>query len=113
MRSKPIRILQQNVRKERIGTLVPLLEDRKIDQIDILAIQEPWHNNRDNSSYNPVTSQFYLAHRGEENTRTSFCINKRLESDSWEVHHPTADYSCLKIREVDQGGETRGIIWIS
>ena len=49
--------------------MIPLLESREVQKMDILAIQELWFNPQNRSTYNPSSSQFYLFYRGEEGTR--------------------------------------------
>jgi len=65
--------------------MAALLEDDKVKDVDVLAIQEPWHNPRNNSSYNPSTSPFHLVYREEEGTRVCFYINKRLNIEQWDA----------------------------
>ena len=35
-------ILQYNIRKQKNTTMVSLLEDPRVREFDLLAIQEPW-----------------------------------------------------------------------
>ena len=49
--------------------MVPLLESKEIQEIDILAVQEPWFNSQNRLKYNPSSSQFHLFYRGEEGIR--------------------------------------------
>jgi hypothetical protein len=37
-----LRILQYNVHKSKDRVLIPLFEDERIADIDIIAVQEPW-----------------------------------------------------------------------
>ena len=100
-----LRILQYNVRREQNTVMAALLNDRRMKEVDIIAIQEPWHNSRNNSSYNSSTSEFYLAYREKEGTRVCFYINKRIDINSWQVTHETEDLSTLKLesRESSNG----------
>ena len=54
--------MQYNMRKEKIKVLIPLLESEEVQDIDILAIQEPWFNTTNKSIYNPSHSKFHLVH---------------------------------------------------
>lgn len=110
MENKPtLKILQYNIRKE-LGTMTALLMDDITPGIDILAIQEPWYNTRNKSSYNPSSSQFYLAHRIGEGTRTCFYVNKDLDSDSWSVEYESDDLCTLRLYTTsgDEEGRARG-----
>ena len=77
--------------------MVPLLESKEIQEIDILAIQEPWFNPQNKSTYNPSSSQFHLFHRGEEGTRVCWYVNKRVDIDSWEAEYAGGDCCSLKL----------------
>lgn len=66
MSRKTLRILQYNVRKGRVRVMVPLLENEEVQNMDILAIQEPWHNTQNQSSYNPSSSPFHLIYKGRK-----------------------------------------------
>ena len=102
-----LRILQYNIRNE-LGTITALLADAGIQDTDVLAIQEPSFNSHTGSSYNPGTSQFYLAHRSGKDTRVCFYINKRLNPENWDVEFVTKDISTLRIRP-RQGEEANRI----
>lgn len=41
MSGKPLRILQYNVRKERVKVMIPLLESKEVQDMDILTVKEP------------------------------------------------------------------------
>ena len=90
-------ILQYNIRKET-GTMTALLADTAVQEIDILAIQEPCQNAHNGSSYNPSTSNFHLAHKGGADTRTCFYINKRLNLENWEVDYTSKDVCTIAIQ---------------
>ncbi len=92
-----LRILQYNIRHET-GTMMTLLEDRAVQEMDVLAIQEPCCNPHTKSSYNPGSSCFYLAHRTGADTRTCFYINKKLNPESWEIEHISRNTSTLTIQ---------------
>lgn len=107
-----LRILQYNIRHE-MGTMTALLTDRAVQDIDILAIQEPSYNSHNRSSYNPGFSSFHLAHRTEADIRTYFYINKRINPDVWEVEHPSRDICTLIIKpEESETPQGLGLIHI-
>lgn len=110
-----LHILEYNIRREALTTMAPLLHDEKISQFDILAIEEPWYNPHNKSSYNPSDSSFYLAHRPEPDTRTCFYINKRLDLESWQVEDSGGDLCSIKLLIKDKHLESAGQrkeIWI-
>lgn len=52
-------ILQYHTRKSREVVMIPLFEDlENIFQIDIIALQEPWRNQRDLTTYDPLKQNF-------------------------------------------------------
>ncbi len=78
-------VLQYNIRKEKNGTMAPLLQAAHEKGIDVLAIQEPWRNPRELTSYCPRGCGYHLAYAPREDTRVCFYINKKLDADKWEV----------------------------
>ena len=80
-----LKILYYNVQKKKDTVMAPLLKNEIVKDIDILAIQELARNKINNTSYNPSSSRFYLAHCGDKGARTCFYINKRINSSTWEV----------------------------
>jgi hypothetical protein len=91
MRDTNLRILQYNVNHGKEATLMPLLHDTRINEFDILAIQEPWRNPLVTTSYNPPDSAFYLAYPPKALARVCFYINKRIHPKSWAVMHHNED----------------------
>lgn len=94
--------------------MAPLLQDRKIAQFDILAIQEPWYNIYNRSTFNPGSSNFFLAHKPEPDTCTCFYINKRLNLESWNVRNNDKNLCAIKLSIWDRESraESGKIIWI-
>ena len=92
-----LQILQYNIRHEALSTMAPLLHDEKIRQFDILAIQEPWFNPYNQSSFNSNSSNFYLVHKLKTDTRTCFYVNKRLDLESWEITNEEKNLCSLKL----------------
>ena len=76
--STRLTLLQYNVNKSRDKVLIGLLEDPKIAEIEILAIQEPWRNRETQEGYNPGNSPFYLIETTSEKTRAAIYVNKRM-----------------------------------
>ena len=97
MRDTTLRILQYNVNHGKDATLVPLLHDTKIQEFDILAIQEPWRNPSVTTSYNPPDSPFHLAYPPKALARVCFYINKKIHPRSWTVTHHNEDAQTVTI----------------
>ncbi len=77
-----VKILQYNVNKSRNKVLVGLLADLRVNNFDIIAIQEPWRNTYDSAAYNTRDSGFYLVDIKDRDSRVSTYINKRIATES-------------------------------
>lgn len=75
-------ILQYNVRNERVTTMILLLPDPKLQEYNIVAIQEPWRNPQGATILNLHRSRFHLLYRPGGDTRVCFYINKKIDPDS-------------------------------
>ena len=101
------------MRKEKIKVLTPLLESEEVQDIDILAIQEPWFNTTNKSTYNPSHSKFHLVHQGKEGTRVCMYVNKRIDIDSWDEVFSGNDYCSIKIRlKKTEDTEEKIEVWV-
>ena len=96
--TETLTILQYNVRKSAKGTLIPLLSDKRTQDFDIIAIQEPWKNPTTSLLLNPYQSGFHLLYKPGGDTRVCFYINNKIDPESWEVEYPSKDMSTLKIK---------------
>ena len=94
-----LQILQYNTHKARAKVIIPLLADEKTQAYDILAIQEPWRNEREEGgrTYNPGNGGFHVVYQTGESSRVCFYVNKRLAPDSWSAAFPSPDVSVLTI----------------
>ena len=77
---KGVTLLQYNVNKSRKKVLIGLFQDPRIQEIDILAVQEPWRNSITHGGYNSQ-STFHLLEEVDPNTRVSTYINKRIPTE--------------------------------
>ncbi len=70
--------------------MVTLFQNNNILNIDIIALQEPWRNTRDQTTYHPRKNAFHLVYPESDKTRVCFFVNKRIEQSSWTftVHSP-------------------------
>jgi len=89
-----LKILQYNIHKSR-SVLEPLLDASEAKEVDILAIQEPWHANL-NSSYCPRSCPFYLIYL-DNTSRVAFYINKKYSTDSWTFKFYSKDLVVLEL----------------
>ena len=100
--TRVFKMLQYNVRNEKTTVMMPLLADEKIKEYAVLAIQEPWKNPWNHSSYNPSSGNFHLAGNGEVAMRVCFYVNKDIDIDSWSVEYIINDACTLTIRTTDE-----------
>jgi hypothetical protein len=77
-----LKVLQYNVNKSRNKVLAGLLEDPRVKEYDIIAVQEPWRNTVDSHAYNPRNSGFHLVDRGTADSRVTTYINKRISENA-------------------------------
>ena len=59
---KELRLLQYNVQKSKNKVMVPLFEDARAQDFDIIAIQEPWQNPFMATTYSRRGGGYYLAY---------------------------------------------------
>ena len=72
-----------------------------------------------NTSYNPGSSRFILAHNGDKEARTCFYINKRIDSNSWGVEFRNNNLCSLQIKVTrvnlakrSDKTQQRDLVWI-
>lgn len=104
-----LRILQYNVNKSRNKVLAPLLEDERIREYDVIAVQEPWRNPYDSTAYNPRSSSFNLSNQGQPGSRVSMYINKGLLTGGWTDTFHSRDVCTISMRIAGEGGITINI----
>src|SRR4051795_1816032 len=95
-----IKILQYNVMKSRDVVMATLLRDPKIQEYDILALQEPWRNPFISTTHNPITHSFHLCFPNDSReapARVWFFINKRIDRSRWRFTEHTRDLCTLEI----------------
>jgi hypothetical protein len=61
-----LKILQYNVWKSKDRVMAPLLADPRIQDFDIIALQEPWTNRYKDTTYCPRAAPFFLAYPPEK-----------------------------------------------
>ena len=91
-------LLQYNIHKSKNTVAAPLLADPYIREFHILAIQEPWNNPFVQTSYNPSSSNFWLAVQECQATQVAFYISKDIATSSWSVRYISPDLAVLNIQ---------------
>ena len=94
---RSLKILQYNVQKSKDKVLIPLFKDEKTREFDIIAVQEPWRNPSQPTTYNRRNGDFHLAFP-PQGGRACFYINKKLDLNYWSVTFTSPDMCSLKIR---------------
>ena len=84
------------MQKSKDKVLIPLFEDKRTTELDIIAIQEPWQNPFQPTTYNQREGDFYLAFP-PQGGRACFYINKRLDLNKWSVEFLSPDMCILHI----------------
>lgn len=103
-------ILQYNMRNERVTTMIPLLADPKLQDYNVVAIQEPWKNLFGATTLSFHCSGFHLLYKPRGNTQVCLYINERIDPDSWEIEYGSADICTLKIKI--QNNNVKSLIYI-
>ena len=63
--------------------MIPLFQNDNILDIDIVALQEPWRNTRDQTTYHPRKDSFHLLYPESDKARVCFFINKKIDQSTW------------------------------
>ena len=82
--------------------MISLLQDERVKEYDILAIQKPWHNTFISTTYNTRFNGFHLVHSGVKGSRVCFYINEKIKISTWKVTFLTKDTDTLIIKWEDQ-----------
>jgi hypothetical protein len=91
------KLLQYNVQKSKDKVTATLLTDPSIYVFDIIALQEPWQNPFQNSTYCPSQTQFFPAYNDSKRC-SCFLINKRLDITYCDVIFLRPDCCSLQLR---------------
>ena len=82
--------------------MVPLFQNESILNIDIIALQEPWRNTRDQTTYHPRKDAFHLIYPESDKARVCFFVNKRIEQSTWTYTVDSPDVISLHIKFLDR-----------
>ena len=79
--------------------MISLFEDQWVQDIDILAIQEPWRNPGQGTTYHPLKRFFELVFDDKSNnTRVCFFVNKKLALSEWSFTYNTSELCTLHLK---------------
>ncbi len=82
--------------------MIPLFQNDNILDIDIIALQEPWRNTRDQTIYHLRKDAFHLIYPESDKARVCFLINKKIEQSTWTYTVDSADVISLHINLLDR-----------
>ena len=99
-----LQVLQYNVHK-RSDVMSLLLGSPVAQRFDIIAIQEPWINTRQNTTHCPAASPFTLVW-SEPNSRSCLFVNKAIDPSRWEQRITSRDLCSVNIKM------SEGELWI-
>lgn len=102
-------ILQYNVRKSKDTVMATLLRDPRIQEYDIIAIQEPWKNPFSDTTHHPAKDLFHLCYPATsegESARVCFFISKQLDHSQWHFKEAGRDL-CTLILETTVEADSR------
>jgi hypothetical protein len=85
-----IKILQYNVMKSRDVVMATLLRDPRIQEYDVLALQEPWRNPFIPTTHNPIAHSFHVClpnDSREAPARVCLFVNKRIDQTGGDLQN--------------------------
>ncbi|OHE90236.1 zinc knuckle [Colletotrichum orchidophilum] len=97
---RALEAIDYNVRKSRDVVMATLLRDPRIDNYDILAIQEPWANPYNTTTHHPAKDRFHLCYpsnREDGPARVCFFVNKKLDHSKWQFKEHSKDLCTLTL----------------
>ena len=86
--------------KSRDVVIAILLRDPRIQEYDILALQEPWRNPFISTTHNLNTHSFHLCFPNDSReapARVYFFVNKRIDPNRWRFTDHTRDLCTIEI----------------
>jgi hypothetical protein len=98
-------LLQYNVHKSW-DVMATFLRDEKVLAADVVAVQEPWRNDKNRTTHQPATAEFQLLYpKSSEPNQPGVCffISKKINPRTWSCQQISTDYQILKVRRAHQG----------
>ena len=71
--------------------MADLFTRHAIGNYDILAIQEPYRNPFQNTTYHPAKDRFHLLYFDSGDTRTCIFVNKKIDPGTWNIRYVNGD----------------------
>jgi hypothetical protein len=94
-------ILQYNIKNSQESIMISLLIDLIVQQFDVLIIQKFWRNACVSTSYNSFNIDFHLIYYRENDVRTCFYVNTKLDVNKWSMNFSFEDFCTLKLKTID------------
>jgi hypothetical protein len=95
-------ILQYNVWNSKDDIMIFMLANSKIQNYDILTIQEFWHNACVFTSYNSLIVDFHLTYEKKNDVKICFYINVKLNVNDWSIEHVFFDVCIIKLKIIQK-----------
>ena len=101
--------------------MATFLRDRNVLAADIVAVQEPWRNERQHTTHQPATATFQLVYPAKETSRETdqsgdqeqgpdrhqpgvcFFVSRKVDPSTWSCQLISQDYQLLKLRKAHRG----------
>jgi hypothetical protein len=101
--STPFEILQYNTHKSKDKVMATFLRDPEVLKASIIAIQEPWKNEYDDTTHQPARLTHQLLHPKAVDSvraRVALYINKKIDPAMWTHTTVSPDYQILHLRHL-------------
>jgi hypothetical protein len=106
-------ILQYNTHKSKDGVMATFLRDPQVLRASVIATQEPWRNEYDDTTHQPARLTHQLLYPKASNydgvpARVALYISKQIDPASWTHTVVSPDYQILHICYI-RGEESRDL----
>ena len=105
---KVLRVLQYNLHRRLNAVQTPFLSDRRVQEADIIAVQEQARN-RAGKTWCPSVLPFHVVEAPGQSSRTAVYLNKRLDPTGWEIARADPDLVSIRLRIQAAGAEQKVI----
>lgn len=99
----PFEILQYNTHKSKDEVMATFLRDPTVLRASVIAIQEPWKNEYDDTTHQPARLTHQLLHpkaTDGERARVALYVNKMIDPAKWTHTAISPDYQILHLRHL-------------
>ncbi|EED11574.1 conserved hypothetical protein [Talaromyces stipitatus ATCC 10500] len=94
-------VIQYNTHKSKDEVMATFLRDPRVLRASVIAIQEPWRNELNDTTHQParLTHQLlYPKSKNNQRARVALFVNKSIDPASWSHTVVSPDYQILHIR---------------